>query len=107
MPVWYYPSITWYQRTWETVKSQEWEKVYRGWLETYRRMMQYHLQWGTPTGPYWAPIPTRPWWADGDYWRQVNAMVVGQPPYNPAYAIEAWHNPRHRLLPQQRLLLPP
>ena len=77
----YYYSLRDYQRAWEAIRAQEWERMYRRWLDTYRRMVLYHLQWGTPTGPYWAPIPSRPWWMNGEYWRQLKAMAIGSPPY--------------------------
>jgi len=69
------------QRIWEMVRAQEWERVYRRRLEEYRRMVLYHLQWGTPTGPYWAPTPTRPWWIDGAVWSHLQQLLIGSPPY--------------------------
>gem|GEM_PF-3614687 len=51
----YYPSYQFVGLQWvcEAIRIREWERVHRGRLDEYRRMMLYHLQWGTPTGPYW------------------------------------------------------
>ena len=93
-----YSQTRYNQRMWETIKAQEWEKTYHRWLGEYRRMVQYHLQWGTPTGPYWAPIPSQPWWVNGGNWNQHTAMAIGTPPYNTSYIQYASNDCRHKLL---------
>lgn len=39
---------------WQMILDEEYRRRFKGWLETQRRLFLYSLQWGTPTGPYWA-----------------------------------------------------
>lgn len=48
-----YPHL--YPNSWYNYWQNEWAKKYQRTLEDHRRMIQYTLQWGMPTGPYWRP----------------------------------------------------
>ena len=48
-----YPHL--YPSSWYYYWQNEWAKKYQRTLEDHRRMIQYTLQWGMPTGPYWIP----------------------------------------------------
>jgi hypothetical protein len=46
-----YPHL--YPNSWYNYWQNEWAKKYQRTLEDHSRMIQYTLQWGVPTGPYW------------------------------------------------------
>jgi len=76
----YYYDPYWFirqqQRAWQTVWNQEWERQFRSWLETQRRLILYRLQWGIPTGPYWSAGSL---WNDEEYWAYLKRLMRGFP----------------------------